>query len=183
MSRRETFLESARSANDQALTAAPTASRTGSSDLEPVRALGADLAGKPGDHRAHSLHRPSPLRLERSREVRSGPEGQVDTAGGRDFQGRREDLGSIPDSLRRSGWLVLLYRDGIRGVGQGRRHRRPPGTLRRQPLGRKRARPDAGDCRAPVLVLRGNGARKNRQALMAKSFPIPARMRFTFYTG
>jgi len=42
MSRRETFLESARSANDQALTAAPTASRTGSSDLEPVLAA---LAG------------------------------------------------------------------------------------------------------------------------------------------
>jgi hypothetical protein len=38
MSRRETFLESARSANDQALTAAPTASRTGSSDLAPILA-------------------------------------------------------------------------------------------------------------------------------------------------
>jgi len=38
MSRRETFLESARSANDQALSAAPTASRTGSSDLAPILA-------------------------------------------------------------------------------------------------------------------------------------------------
>lgn len=42
MSRRETFLESARSANDQALGAAPTASRTGPSDLAPILAALAD---------------------------------------------------------------------------------------------------------------------------------------------
>ena len=38
MSRRETFLESARSANDQALSAAPTASRAGASDAASILA-------------------------------------------------------------------------------------------------------------------------------------------------
>lgn len=38
MSRREIFLESARSANDQVLSAAPQMSRTGSADLAPILA-------------------------------------------------------------------------------------------------------------------------------------------------
>jgi hypothetical protein len=64
MSRRETFLESARTANDQALIAAPAATRTGSSDLAPILAALAETS-----RRLETLERAVRALPETAREV------------------------------------------------------------------------------------------------------------------
>ena len=64
MSRRETFLESARSANDQALSAVPTPSRTGSADLAPILAALAET-----NRRLEALERSSQALPPPSREI------------------------------------------------------------------------------------------------------------------
>jgi len=64
MSRRETFLESARSANDQALSVAPTASRVGASDAASILAALAET-----NRRLEALERASRALPAPSREA------------------------------------------------------------------------------------------------------------------
>lgn len=75
MSRREIFLESARSANDQALSAAPTASRAGASDAASILAALAET-----NRRLEALERATRALPAVSHEaLRSGSRGRFAT--------------------------------------------------------------------------------------------------------